>query len=163
MGRLGVLYALTEGELQKLLDCPREGRYSYMLEEIEEPLLDTPRGCEVDKAWEGLQFCFCGGRWDERDAVPANIVFAGEFLVETEREIMTLKRPDAIGEIVAYLRGHDLEAVIHENFPKINEKAFWLPKTEEMPGYILSWGKRLLPFYENALKEGCSVIFTVDL
>ena len=42
MGRLGVLYALTEAELQKLLDCPQEERYDYMLEEIEETLLGTP-------------------------------------------------------------------------------------------------------------------------
>lgn len=163
MGRLGVLYALTEAELQKLLDCPREERYEYMLEEIEETLLGTPRGCEVDKAWEGLQFCFCGGKWDETNEVPANIVFAGEFLVETEDDIMTLKRPEAVKNITAYLREHDLEAVIRENFPKIDEEAFWFPKTEDVLEHILGWSEGLLPFYENAVKEGCSVIFTVDL
>ena len=37
----------------------------YMLEEIEETLLETPRGCELDKAWEGIQYCLGGGEWDE--------------------------------------------------------------------------------------------------
>lgn len=163
MGRLGVLYALTGEELQKLLDCPQEERYDYMLEEIEEKLLGTPRGCEVDKAWEGLQLCFCGGVWNEADSVPANIVYGGEFLVDTENEVMTLKRPAAVKEIAAYLRGHDWEAAVRENFSRLDGEAFCFSKTDDTLDYILGWGKGLLPFYENALKEGCSVIFTVDL
>lgn len=56
MSRLGVLYALKEDELNKLRSLPHDERYDYMLEEIEETLLETPRGCELDKAWEGIQY-----------------------------------------------------------------------------------------------------------
>lgn len=48
MSRLGVLYALKDDELNKLCSLPQAERYDYMLEEIEESLLDTPRGCELD-------------------------------------------------------------------------------------------------------------------
>lgn len=48
MSRLGVLYALKEDELNKLRSLPHDERYDYMLEEIEETLLETPRGCELD-------------------------------------------------------------------------------------------------------------------
>ncbi len=47
MSRLGVLYALKEDELNKLRSLPHDERYDYMLEEIEETLLETPRGCGV--------------------------------------------------------------------------------------------------------------------
>lgn len=92
MSRLGVLYALKDDELNKLCSLPQAERYDYMLEEIEESLLDTPRGCELDKAWDGIQYCLGGGTWKEGNSIPANIVFGGEFLVETEDEIITLKK-----------------------------------------------------------------------
>ena len=72
MSRLGVLYALKEDELNKLRSLPHDERYDYMLEEIEETLLETPRGCELDKAWEGIQYCLGGGEWNEENSVPAN-------------------------------------------------------------------------------------------
>ena len=62
MSRLGVLYALKEEEeLNRLRSLPQEERYDYMLEEIEENLLGTSRGCELDKAWEGIQFVLVKG------------------------------------------------------------------------------------------------------
>lgn len=86
MSRLGVLYALKEEELNRLRSLPQEERYDYMLEEIEEKLLGMSRSCELDKAWEGIQFCLGKGKWNEKNSVPTNIVFAGEFIVETENE-----------------------------------------------------------------------------
>lgn len=94
MSRLGVFYALTDNEVDKLRSLPAGERYEYMLEEIEESLLETPRGCELDKAWEGMQYCLGGGQWKEENSVPTNIIFGGEFLVETEDEIITLKNHD---------------------------------------------------------------------
>ena len=61
MSRLGVLYALKEDKLNKLRSLPQDERYDYMLEEIEETLLETPHGYELDKAWEGIQYCLGGG------------------------------------------------------------------------------------------------------
>lgn len=107
MSRLGVLYALTDIEVNKLRSLPREERYHYMLKEIEESLLETPRSCELEKAWEGIQFCLGDGQWNEEKRVPTNIIFSGEFLVETEEEIITLKNHDDVEKIVAYLRQND--------------------------------------------------------
>ena len=101
MSRLGVLYALKDDELNKLCSLPQAERYDYMLEEIEESLLDTPRGCELDKAWDGIQYCLGGGTWKEGNSIPANIVFGGEFLVETEDEIITLKKHSDVIQISA--------------------------------------------------------------
>ena len=163
MSRLGVLYALKDDELNKLCSLPQAERYDYMLEEMEDSLLDTPRGCELDKAWDGIQYCLGGGAWKEENSIPTNIVFGGEFLVETEDEIITLKKHSDVIQIVDYLHQNDLKEIIRKNFHLIEEQEYSLPKNDDTLDYLLGWSGNIQSFYENALKEGCSVIFTVDL
>lgn len=162
MSRLGVLYALTENEIDTLRSLPVEERYDYMLEEIEENLLETPRGCELDKAWEGIQYCLGGGQWCEENSVPTNIIFGGEFLVETDDEIITLKNHDDVKKIVDYLRQNNLQDIIRKNFWNIDEQDF-MYRDDNGLNHVLGWSEDILSFYENALKENCQVIFTVDL
>lgn len=161
MSRLGMLYALTDTEVEELRSVPAEERYDYMLDEIEEKLFDTPRACELDKAWEGIQYCLGGGKWSEVNGVPTNIVFGGEFLVETEEEIITLKNGGDVKEIVEFLRKNDLREIIINNFWKIDDDFEY--KDDGGLDHTLGWSEDILPFYENALLENCQVIFTVDL
>ncbi len=161
MSRLGMLYALTEDEVKKLRSVPEEERYDYMLEEIEESLFGTLRSCELDKAWEGIQYCLGGGRWNEDNSVPTNIVFGGEILEETDDDIITLKSVNDVKEIVAYLRSNNLQEIIQKNFWNINDDNFRY-KDDDGLDHTLGWSEDILPFYENALKENCQVIFTVD-
>lgn len=161
MSRLGMLYALTDTEIEELRSVPAEERYDYMLNEIEENLFDTPRACELDKAWEGIQYCLGGGEWNETNSVPTNIIFGGEFLVETEGEVITLKTVDDVKNIVEYLRQNDLQDIINQNFQKIGDDFRY--KDDDGLEHTLDWSHDILPFYENALKENLQVIFTVDL
>lgn len=161
MSRLGMLYALTEEEVEKLCSLPEEERYDYMLEEIEENLFGTPRACELDKAWEGIQYCLGGGTWNEENCIPTNIVFGGEFLVDTEEEVLTLKTYDDVGKIVTFLRRNDLQELIRENFWKIEDENF-IYKNEDGLEHTLGWSEDILSFYENAFQERYDVIFTVD-
>lgn len=160
MSRLGMLYALTDAEVEKLRSVPLEERYDYMLNEIEESLFDTPRGCELDKAWEGIQYCLGGGKWDEGNKVPTNIIFGGEILVETDDEIITLKKHDDVKQIVGYLRKNNLQEIIRKNFWNIDDDFRY--KDDNGLDHTLGWSEDVLSFYENALKENCQVIFTVD-
>lgn len=160
MSRLGMLYALTDAEVEKLRAVPMEERYDYMLNEIEENLFGSPRACELDKAWEGLQLCLGGGRWSETNSVPTNIIFGGEYLVDTEEEVITLKNGDDVKAIVKYLRQNDLEEIINQNFWKIDVDFQY--KDNDGLEHTLGWSEGILSFYENALKENCQVIFTVD-
>lgn len=160
MSRLGMLYALTDAEVEKLRAVPMEERYDYMLNEIEENLFDTPRACELDKAWEGLQLCLGGGKWSEVNSVPTNIIFAGEYLVDTEEEVITLKNGDDVKNIVEYLRQNNLEEIINRNFWKIDVDFQY--KDNDGLEHTLGWSEGIFQFYENALKENLQVIFTVD-
>ena len=163
MSRLGVLYAIDDAALEALRRLPEEERYDFMLEEIEPKLLGTPNGYELDKAWEGIQYCLGGGKWNEDNALPANVVFAGEFLVESEDSIITLKHKGEVKEIADYLEGADLPALLRENFSRIPEGDYTLPKDDDNLAYLLGWVNGLGDFYRHAAQENCQVIFTVDL
>ena len=160
MSRLGMLYALTDDEVKELRSVPVDERYDYMLNEIEENLFDSPRACELDKAWEGIQYCLGGGEWNETNGIPTNIIFGGEFLVETEDEAITLKTAEDVKKIVEYLRKNDLQEIIKENFQKIDDDFKY--KDDNGLEHTLDWSHDIIPFYENALKENLQVIFTVD-
>ena len=162
MARLAVLYALDDEQIMQLKDLPEDERYDYMLEEIEDELFGTSRCCELDKAWEGIQYCLCGGEWSEDNSVPANIVFGGEFLADNDEDVMTLKSKEDVRNIVEYLRSNDLKEIIRKNFSRIEADNFQY-KDENGLNHALEWSEDILPFYENAMKEGLQVIFTVDL
>ncbi len=163
MSRLGVLYALTDNELADLCRLPEAERYDYMLEEIEPRLLGTPRGCEMDKAWYGIQLCLGAGRWHETKRTPFNIICGGEYLVNTDAELMSLKKPEDVKKIVSYLKQHDLAELVTLNFPEVAKMVDELPASATDLEYLLEYCKDILPFYENALQENLQVIFTVDL
>lgn len=163
MSRLGVLYALNEDEVNKIRLLPQEERYDYMLEDIEQYLLETPRGCELDNAWEGIQFCLGNGVWNGGNFIPFNIILGGEFLVETDDHIISLKNYSDVIQIVNYLHQNNLQEIIRKNYPLIGEEKYILFKNSDKLNYLLDWSEGILPFYETAQKEGYSVIFTVDL
>lgn len=166
MSRLGVLYAIDDVALEKLRQLPEKDRYDFMLEEIEPELIDTPDGYELDKAWEGIQYCLdClgSGAWNERNALPTNVVFAGEFLVQSEDSIITLKCKDDVKEIASFLEKTNLSDLIRKNFLQIPEADYTLPKDDDNMEYLLSWSNGLNQFYRHAADKDLQVIFTVDL
>lgn len=164
--RLAMLYALTDEELQQLLEQPKEERYDYMLNELEEVLFDTPRACELNKAWDGIQYCLGEGIWCEDNRLPYNIIVGGEpltYMGEDADEIITLKSDKEVAEIAEYLKQHDISDIIQKNHDKIDEEYYYYTVDDEDLEFLLSWCDGIQPFYENAAKEGCHVIFTVDV
>ncbi|MFG6377994.1 MAG: YfbM family protein [Lachnospiraceae bacterium] len=162
MSRLAMLYALEDSEVEKLRSMPMEERYTYMLNEIEEKLIDTPRGCELNKAWEAIQYCLGGGKWNDENKIPTNIIFGGEFLVDEDDDVITLKTRSDIEEIVAYLHQNNLQELIKKNFWNIDDENFQYKDDNDELDFALGWSEDILAFYENALKENYQVIFTVD-
>lgn len=163
MARLAMLYAITDEALAQLEAQDIDQMYDYMGEEIEEKLFDTPEAFELDKAWEGIQFCLGGGTWNEENKIPYNVVFGGELILDHNDYVISLKKPEDIKEIVAFLEANNLQEIIKNNFDKIPEEEYTLPKDEDNLNYLLGWSQALLEFYKNALDKQLNVIFTVDL
>ena len=106
MARLGMLYAITDEALEQLKAQDIDQMYDYMLEEIEEELFNTSEAFELDKAWEGVQFCLGEGTWNEENKVPYNVVFGGELILDHNDYVISLKKPEDIKEIVEIGRAH---------------------------------------------------------
>ena len=64
---------------------------------------------------------------------------------------------------MAYLEANNLQETIKNNFDKIPEEEYTLPKDEDNLTFLLDWSEGLLEFYKNALDKQLNVIFTVDL
>ena len=163
MARLGMFYAITDEALEQLKAQDIDEMYDYMLEEIEEELFNTSESFEINKAWEGVQFCLGEGTWNEENKVPYNVVFGGELILDHNDYVISLKKPEVIKDIVAYLEANNLQETIKNNFDKIPEEDFTLPKNEDCCDFLLECSKGLLEFYKNALDKQLNVIFTVDL
>ena len=163
MARLGMLYAITDEALGQLEAQDIDQMYDYMLEEIEEELFNTSEGFEINKAWEGVQFCLGKGAWNEENKVPYNVVFGGELILDHNDYVISLKKSEVIKDIVAYLEANNLQETIKNNFDKIPEEEYTLPKDEDNLTFLLDWSEGLLEFYKNALDKQLNVIFTVDL
>ncbi len=162
MSRRAVMFAITDEELEKLNNCPEDERYDYISEVFEDELWDTPACLELDKAWEGIQYCLGGGLWNESNAIPTNIIFGGEFIVNTDENVITCKLKTEIRSIVKYLIKHNLTEIIEKNYTLIDQKNINQAINEDFLEYLISYGNTLLPFYENALANHLNVIFTCD-
>ena len=163
MARLGMLYAITDEVLAQLEAQDIDQMYDYMLEEIEEELFDTPEAFELDKAWEGIHYCLCEGDWYKEEGTAPDVIFGGELLLDEDDNVIFLKTPEKIKEIVNYIQENPIEETLKNNFDKIPEEEYTLPKDEDNLNYLLGWSEGLLEFYKNALEKQLNVIFTVDL
>ncbi|MGF6906137.1 DUF1877 family protein [Fusobacterium sp. PH5-44] len=165
MSRLGVLYAITNEELAELKKQKKEEIYDYMLENIEEEYLGGELACELDKAWYALHYAINNGEWKEDKSTLSKVIFGGEFLLDDEEYVITLKKPDDVKEIVEYLTAHEkcFDNVIENGFKNTKDDDLDLPKDENLLEYMKDWSKGLLPFYKNAEIENLNVIFTTDL
>ena len=163
MSRLAVLFKIDDQELEDLKKQKKDDMYEYMLENIENKYLRTDRAYELNKAWEGIHFCINEGFWIETEHIPDNIIFGGEFLLDHNNYVITLKKPSDIKLIVEYLKENNIQDIIKKNFNKIPENDYSLPKDEENLQFLLEWGEGSLDFYKGAMKENFNVIFTVDI
>lgn len=162
MARLGMLYAITDEELQQLKSQKQEEIYDYLLESIEEELFGTDRAFELDKAWYGQQYAIGKGIWNEENIVPYNIIFSGEVIFDNEEEFISLKDREQVKKINEFLEQNDLEKIIKDNFEKIPTEEFNVLLDENFLNYLIDWSKGLDKFYKNAYSKNLNVIFSVD-
>ena len=163
MARLGVFYALSDEQVDTIAEQDDDKMYAYMLNTIEENLLGTPKSYQIDKAWEGIHYCLCEGDWYKEEGIAPDIIFGGELLLDEDDNVIFLKTPEKIKEIVNYIQENPIEETLKNNFDKIPEEEYTLPKDEDNLNYLLGWSEGLLEFYKNALDKQLNVIFTVDL
>jgi hypothetical protein len=176
MGSLGVHFAITRKQMQKLLDL----RYSEDLDDDEvdeaieeavgeiEAKWDRKHLFETDKAWDPIHRALCEdntprGRINPNTGTyPLNLaIFGGRQLCEGEEYSISLVEPDDVRGVAKALSGVT-EEWMRERFFKLKARATGYPITEEEFEYM--WGnfQGLPEFFAKAAKAKRAVIFTVS-
>ncbi|MFG0307284.1 MAG: DUF1877 family protein [Phycisphaerales bacterium JB040] len=164
MACLGVHFALTDDELNTLIEFSDEQkRLDHLKEVIEEELLETQRAVETEHAWDGLHRSLTDGNFEwENGTFPLNaVILHGEPLHFKDDYIMSLKRkqfvPD-IAEALALVTPDDLRS----GYAKIDTDTCPWPTSEEDLEYTLDFLQPLQQFWTYAASEGLHCLFTAD-
>jgi hypothetical protein len=108
---LGVLFAITDGDLRLLKVAGDDDAVMEHVEAIEERWSQKWLA-ELDKAWEPIQRALDGGRLEfgPADAPAARAILGGELLTSGEDSIVTLVEPEDVPVVAAALAAIDREA-----------------------------------------------------
>ena len=166
MSCLGVLFAVTEKEVDILRKKSVDDRPEYISEELEELYFeDYPeRTYELDKSWDAMHRLLTDGTLSFGGEDPlAKVILGGEVLYFDEDHddyIITVKTPDEVKKVYEALNG--LED------GEIRRRYFAIPadeyedKDEEDYEYTLEYLRDSLSFWRYAAEKGLWVLFTAD-
>ena len=169
MSCLGVLFALTEKEAAQLKAVPRNGRFNYMYENIEDIYFDKYPEFkqELDKSWDAMHRMLTDRTllYGDKCQPLCNVILGGEVLYGSEWEeedgILVLKTPGQVSEIAKLLPHQDKEECRHA-YDSINEEDYGFPLSEDDFAYTWEWMQGSLEFWQRAASEKRYVLFTAD-
>ncbi|KLI48532.1 hypothetical protein SZ41_07005 [Brachyspira hyodysenteriae] len=170
MGCLGVFFALSDRDLNKLLKTSRFERPDFISEDLEEIYFEkhTKYIYELDKSWDAMHRCLSNDGllvFGDDNYPFGSIIMGGDVLYgngdDEEDYIITLKKADVVKDIAS-----KIESITKENFKekyfKIDEKDYEYPLSDEDFEYTWDYFYRSIEFWKNASDSNRAVIFTVD-
>ena len=168
MGCLGVLFALTKGDVDKLRAVPRAGRFDYMYEEIETIyFMDYPEyKQELDKSWDAMHRMLTDGSlaYGNQFQPLCHVILGGEVLYGDqygeEDGILVLKTPKQVGQVAGMLphRSKETCRCVYDSI----EEEYGFPLCDEDFEYTWEWMQASLGFWKKAAAEKRYVLFTAD-
>lgn len=174
MGCLGVLFALTQEDIDSILDDDGSGvinyadRLSMLQDGIEEDYLsDTGRLLkytgELDTAWDAIHRVMTDGHFAlDNGAFPLSyVIMGGESLYAPDDYYMILKTPDQVKLIWQALQ-EVTEEWFRERYFKIDAEDYGFDVDESDCLYSWQWFEYSLKVWEIASKENRYMLFTVD-
>jgi hypothetical protein len=166
MGCLGVHFALTETEVNKLTTLSgNTKRLEFLQEQIEETYFGEQQEfmCETDKAWDAIHRALTDGKLAcDNGEYPLNhVILGGEPLYSDDDYIMSLTTPEQVQAVAS-----GLDDVTEQDFRtayfRIDESEYGLPVNDEDFSYTWHWFNKLREFYRRAAQESRFVLFTAD-
>ncbi|HEX9996930.1 MAG TPA: YfbM family protein [Abditibacterium sp.] len=166
MSCLGVLFALTNADVKKLLlarqSVDRDAETMAIVEGIEERW-DEKWLFELDKGWDAIHRCLADGQLEfEGGEYPLNhCIFGGTQLYEADDYIIFLKSSEQVGDVAQALKEID-EMALRGRYLKIESDTYDGELGEDDFSYTWSCFEGLPEFFAKAAKAKRSVMFTVD-
>jgi hypothetical protein len=163
MACLGVHFAITEDQAQKLLDASGDDELVEVVQEEIEGPWDEERLFQSDKAWDALHRCLSDGSLDVRGgSPPLNLCFFGGQVLNSEPDyFVVLVRPEQVQQIAEALEAVTREW-LRERYDALRFPEYQSAKSDE--DFQYTWGQfeGLPDFFARAAEEKRHVIFTVD-
>ena len=162
MSCLGVLFALTEADAQRLLAAGDNDAVMTIIEEIEEKW-DEAWLVQTDKAWDALHRSLSNGTifYDEGEYPLNRTLLGGKHLYDSEDYVVAYVAPQEVKDVAAALSPLT-EKDLRTRYDAIDVDDYNGVHGEE--DFKDTWGHflALREFYKKAAAEGRSVVFTVD-
>jgi hypothetical protein len=162
MSCLGVLFALTEADAQRLLSASDNEGVLTIIEEIEEKW-DEDWLMQTDKAWDALHRCLSNGTvfYDEGEYPLNRTVLGGKHLYDGDDYVVAYVAPNEVRDVAAALAPLT-EKELRARYDAIDADDYNGELGDE--DFNATWGHFLgvRELYKKAAAAGRSVVFTVD-
>lgn len=161
----GVFFALSSTQKDRLLALGSdEERINYIQEDIEEAW-DEPHLMETDKAWDAIHRCLTDGALTvARSADPLGKLFLGGTWLcsDPQRYIVNLVESSELPEILTALKTVTKEW-LRARYGQLGSTDYPQELLSEQDWeYTWDYFSYLPDFVDRAVREGRSLIFTVD-
>lgn len=162
MTSLGVLFALTAEQDERILEAVDDTEVLELVEEIEERW-DQPWLVELDKAWDALHRCLSDGALSsEGGEYPlAAAILGGEWRYDGDDYIVCYVSADEVRDVAEALGVVD-DHWLRERYARLDFPDYQGVKSEDDLDYTAASLADLQDFYRRAAAAGRSVVFTVD-
>jgi hypothetical protein len=166
MGCLGVHFALLETEVEQLKALSEDAeRLEFLQNAIEESYFgDQPEWyCESDKAWDAIHRALTDGKLTHTNGqFPfSHVILGGEILYEAVDYIMSLKSPEQVKGVAAFLKSFG-EVDFQARYFKLDASEYGYPVTQDDFTYAWRWLQKIRDFYQRAAAASRFVLFTAD-
>ena len=162
MSCLGVHFALTREEEERLLAAKGDEAIMEVVEEIEQRW-DGPHLAQSDKAWDAIHRCLSDGTLDDEGGSPPlnRCVLGGKHLHEGDDYIVCYVTSSQVKEVAAALAGIS-ETWFRDRYFALDPDNYEGEIGEEDFGYTWEWFQSVRRLFGVAAGEGRSVLFTAD-
>ena len=165
MGSLGVHFALSNGDLRRVLRCAEDGALLELIQEvIEERYLEDGRWAfESDKAWDAIHRVLTGGRL-EFDSGPVPLrycILGGRQLYSGDDYIVSLVDSAQVRDVSVSLRSLDKDW-FRQHYERLAETDYDGDVGDEDFEYTWDYFDGLRGFFERAAGASRAVLFTTD-
>lgn len=162
MSCLGVLFALTDADSQRLLAAADDDAVMTIVEELEEKW-DEGWLAQTDKAWDALHRCLSNGTLfhDEGDYPLNRAILGGKRLYDSADYVVSYVAPNEVKDVAASLTSLT-EQDLRKRYDAIDPDDYDGGHGDEDFKFTWTHFLAVREFYKKAAAAGRSVVFTVD-
>lgn len=162
MSCLGVLFALSDADAQRLLAAGDNDAVMTIIEEFEEKW-DESALVQTDRAWDAMHRCLSNGTiyYDEGEYPLNRVILGGKHLYDGDEYVVSYVAPNEVKDAAAALAALT-EQDLRKRYDAIDPDDYDGGHGEEDFKFTWTHFLAVREFYKKAAAGGRSVVFTVD-